>query len=344
MARTHVWLLSLGGPDGEAAVQPWLERVYRDPMMLPLPVAWLQWIVAWIYSRIHAKRLVPACRQLGGAVPQLTRVEEQARRLEGMLGSRYRCHAVFRHWGPSAAAAAASVGRGDQVVLLPMYPQFHAGASRAATDEARRALKGKRVQVAQVDGWATDPGYVGAVANTVREAILEVSRDQDYAVVFVARGLPRRQAKSDPYVPQVRATADAVRAAVGFRGQWHLSFFPHLGPGAPMGPPPGAVLQAVADAGIRAVVAVPLGLVCEDIGARLGPGSALARQAEALGISCFHAAVAPIARPDFSRVLVGIVRRAERGAGWSLPEDQVRDDVAVELASQGAVQLSDAAP
>ena len=207
MARTHIWLLALGGPEREADLGPWLQAVVRDPSMVPVPFAWLTWLFAWLLVRARAPAYAPVHRQLTGGAPQLGAVEQAARELERLLGARYRSTAVFRHSGADVARAAAGVAPGDQVLLLPMHPQLHGGAVRSALYEAKAALNGKRAKVAQIESWATHAPYIDTLAAAARRALLQPEGGRP-GLLLLARGLSAAQGEAgDPYPKQAQATA-----------------------------------------------------------------------------------------------------------------------------------------
>src|ERR1051325_12704 len=139
MRRRAVVLMNLGGPDSPEAVQPFLYNLFSDPAIIRVPRL-LRLPLAWM---IAARRTVTAQRiyaQLGGSSPLLANTEAQARSLEAELSGGYRCFIAMRYWHPLTAAAVAAVKAWDpdEIVLLPLYPQFSTtttGSSLAAWHE-----------------------------------------------------------------------------------------------------------------------------------------------------------------------------------------------------------------
>ncbi len=338
MARTHIWLLALGGPEREEDLRPWLSAVLRDPSMMPVPMRMLTWIIVWMLLRARAPAYTPVHRQLSGGAPQLQGVEHTARELERLLGSRYRATAVFRHHGADLARAAAGVAPNDQVLLLPMHPQLHGGAVRAALYEAKASLQAKKAKVAQIESWATHAPYVEALAAAARRALLDPTEGRA-GLLILARGLPEAQAAAgDPYPKQAQATAAALAAALGPTLPWRLAFAP-VGflarPFRSHGPPIEAALEALAHRGVQRVIVVPIGAATDDLEgawARQGP---LRAAAAAAGLRLVMAE-SPASSAGFSRALIGLIHRAEREAGWPRPEDRYQDAIRAELAAQGA--------
>src|SRR6516165_10013769 len=143
MTRVAVVLMNLGGPDSLASVQPFLLNLFSDPAIIGLPGflrAPLARFVAW--RRAPVARDIYA--RLGGRSPLLGNTEAQARALEAALGPGYRCFVAMRYWHPLSAATAREVAEWapDEIVCLPLYPQFStttrccAGAPKATLSTA----------------------------------------------------------------------------------------------------------------------------------------------------------------------------------------------------------------
>ena len=64
--------------------------------------------------------------RLGGRSPLLANTEAQARALEAALGPGHRCFVAMRYWQPLSAETARAVAEWapDEIVCLPLYPQF----------------------------------------------------------------------------------------------------------------------------------------------------------------------------------------------------------------------------
>src|SRR6266513_1852422 len=153
MTRTAVVLMNLGGPDRLEAVQPFLFNLFSDPAILRLP-AFFRLPLARIVSWRRAPVAREIYRRLGGGSPLMVNTQAQARALEGVLGPRNRCFVAMRYWHPTSEEAAAEVAawNADQIVCLPLYPQFsttttvsslaawHAAAARRGIDRPVRSV------------------------------------------------------------------------------------------------------------------------------------------------------------------------------------------------------------
>src|SRR5262245_23363841 len=126
MTRTAVVLFNLGGPDSLDAVQPFLTNLFSDPAIIRLPG-----LLRGVVARLIARRRTPTARhiyaQMGNRSPILPNTEAQARVLEQALtGEDAKAFIAMRYWHPMTAEAVTAVKSyaPDQVILLPLYPQF----------------------------------------------------------------------------------------------------------------------------------------------------------------------------------------------------------------------------
>jgi len=228
-SRVAVVLFNLGGPDAPESVRPFLENLFMDPAILRVP----GWIRPWL-GRFIAKRRTPAATEnyaiLGGRSPLLELTEAQARSLEDALANdaaEYRCFVAMRYWHPlsDAAARAVAAWAPDEVLLLPLYPQYSTtttGSSVAAWTVAAKQA-GVRVPTTTLCCYHSDPAFAAATAALVREAYwrarAEVPADTGLRVLFSAHGLPETIVKGgDPYQWQVERTVAAVVGQLAIPG------------------------------------------------------------------------------------------------------------------------------
>ncbi len=84
MARIAVVMLNLGGPDGPAAVEPFLFNLFNDKAIISTPQP-----LRWLLARLISRRRAPIAREIygkiGGGSPLLPNTIAQARALERAL-------------------------------------------------------------------------------------------------------------------------------------------------------------------------------------------------------------------------------------------------------------------
>src|SRR5437660_3439883 len=236
VARTAVVLMNLGGPDRLEAVQPFLFNLFSDPAILRLP-AFARLPLAYVISRRRARVAREIYRKLGGGSPLLANTEAQARALEAVLGPQHRCFVAMRYWDPTSEQAAREVAdwAADEVVCLPLYPQFSTTttASSLAAWRASASRRGIESQTRVVCCYPADPGFVDAVAGLIRPALdMAAGHDKPPRLLLTAHGLPKRIVQAgDPYPDQVETTAAAVIGALNQPGlDWTACYQSRVGP------------------------------------------------------------------------------------------------------------------
>ncbi|MEQ8505425.1 MAG: ferrochelatase [Rhodospirillales bacterium] len=216
--KRAVILFNLGGPDGPDAVKPFLFNLFNDPAIIDLPNPF-RWIIAKMISRRRAPIAREIYSQIGGKSPLMKETAAQARALEQILNGpgkpETRVFVCMRYWHPLSAGAARAVAdfNPDEVIELPLYPQYSTTTSGSSLKDWRRAAKkaGITAEGKAVCCYPTAPGLITAQADLVAEGILAAKERGTPRVLFSAHGLPKKViAKGDPYQWQVEQTSEAV--------------------------------------------------------------------------------------------------------------------------------------
>jgi ferrochelatase len=125
MSRTAIILFNLGGPDSLEAVRPFLFNLFNDPAIIRVPTL-LRRTLAALISRRRAPVAREIYAKMGNRSPILPNTEAQAKVLEHALGGDAKAFIAMRYWHPMTAETVKAVKAyaPDQVILLPLYPQF----------------------------------------------------------------------------------------------------------------------------------------------------------------------------------------------------------------------------
>ena len=133
--KKAVILFNLGGPDKLENVEPFLFNLFYDPAILSLP-GFLRYPLAKLIANRRAPTAKKIYQELGGSSPILKLTEEQSSALETKLNkddnsSDYKCFVVMRCWHPRAENVIKAVinYNPDEIILMPLYPQFSAATS-----------------------------------------------------------------------------------------------------------------------------------------------------------------------------------------------------------------------
>jgi protoporphyrin/coproporphyrin ferrochelatase len=209
----------------------------------------------------------------------------------------------MKHWTPriAEAAEAAVAGGADTVVGLVLAPHYSSLSIAGYRKQLEDALDG-RAELAFVESWHDEPGFVEVLAGRVR--------DTKAHVVFTAHSLPQRiLEEGDPYKDQLLETSRLVAERAGL-GEWSFSFQSESQTGEPwLGPDILDHLEELHAAGVREVLVCPVGFVADHLEIRWDLDNEAAEKAQELGLS-FARIEMPNADPAFVEVLAGLVRRA----------------------------------
>jgi ferrochelatase len=269
--RIAVVLFNLGGPDSAAAVAPFLYNLFSDPAIIGLP-----WPLRQLVAKLIAHRRAATARaiyaRIGDRSPILPNTEAQAAALAEQLRDlgAIEVYCCMRYWQPMSDAVAASVKSfaPDEVVLLPLYPQFSSTttASSYRAWMASAAAVGLRGSTKLVCCYPTEPGFVAAAAALVRSGIVEsrTRTDRPLRILFSAHGLPKKiVSRGDPYPSQVEQSARAIAAALGLAAaEWRVCYQSRVGPLEWLGPYADEEIRRAGRDGV-AVVLFPIAFVSE---------------------------------------------------------------------------------
>jgi len=325
MQRVAVVLFNLVGPDRPESIRPFLENLFTDPAILRVPGFLRPWL-----GRFIARRRTPLATEnyaiLGGRSPLLELTEGQASALQASLaeagGAEYRCFIAMRYWHPMSDAAAREVAawRPDEVLLLPLYPQYSTtttGSSGAAWDEAAKRA-GLAVPTTLLCCYHSDPGFADATAALLREAWTraqaELPAGAKLRLLFSAHGLPESIVKQgDPYQWQVERSVAAVVERLGIDGLDHQTCYQSrvtpqkwLGPGIEQ-----ALERAAQDR--TAVLVCPIAFVSEHSETLVELDVEYREEARRLGVPGYFRVPAQNADPGFIAALRDLALRALAG-------------------------------
>jgi ferrochelatase len=263
-------LFNLGGPDSPAAVRPFLQNLFSDPAIISLPG-----ILRRPLAKLIAARRAPVARKiyehLGGGSPILPETEAQARALEAELaraGHQAKCFIAMRCWHPFTheAVAAVKAFAPDEIVLLPLYPQYSTTTTQSSLTEWRRQANRGGISAPQheVCCYPTETGFISALADLLSGALGKANPAISYRVLFSAHGLPKRVVdRGDPYQWQVERTVEAVLARLKRPElDWTICYQSRVGPLEWIGPATDAEIRRAGADG-KGIIVVPVAFVSE---------------------------------------------------------------------------------
>jgi ferrochelatase len=314
--RLAIVLFNLGGPDSPKAVRPFLLNLFRDPAILRVPF-FIRPLLALIIAQLRVKPASENYAILGGKSPLLDLTKDQGRALEAALAARgvvARCFIAMRYWHPFSGETAREVKawNPDEVVLLPLYPQFSTTTTGSSLTDWRNAAAkaGLARQTTTICCFHRHGGYVAATASLVRNALAQAreTATAPIRVLFSAHGLPETiVAQGDPYQFQIEATVAAVVAALDEPGlDWQVCYHSRATPQTWLEPSTESVIEKAAEDKV-AVLVVPIAFVSEHSETLVELDVEYRDLAERLGVPGYFRAPAQNSDPGFIDALADLV-------------------------------------
>ena len=317
MNRTAVVLFNLGGPDSLDAVEPFLFNLFNDPAIVGLPT-----LIRRPLARLISKRRGPIARsiyqELGGRSPLLELTQAQAHALEADLSQRgleARTFVCMRYWHPMSGETAQSVAAyaPDNVVLLPLYPQFSTTTSGSSIADWRRSAGQVGVGGSEhvICCYPTLRGFIAAQVRLIRSELEKMKDVGRPRVLFSAHGLPKRiVARGDPYPSQVEQSANAIISGLGLNDlDTVVCFQSRVGPLQWIGPETEEELQRAGQDGVPVVV-VPIAFVSEHSETLVELDIEYAEKAVEFGVPHYARVPAVGTSPEFVSGLADLVEEA----------------------------------
>jgi len=291
--RVAVVLFNLGGPDAPKSVRPFLFNLFSDPAIIGLP-SFLRIPLAALIAGLRDRSARANYARMGGASPLLAETGAQSEALKAALqarlpGATVESFIAMRYWRPFSAETAAAVAAfaPDDIVLLPLYPQFST-TTTASSLKAWEAVYRGPGRSRSVCCYPMLDGLVEAHARRIEAAWDAAGRPEPVRLIFSAHGLPQSVVQAgDPYAVQVAATAQAVasRLPAGL-SDWRIAYQSRVGPMTWLAPTTRDEIEAAASDGVGVVIS-PIAFVSEHVETLVELDRDYRVVAEAIGISAY---------------------------------------------------------
>ena len=267
--KKAIILFNLGGPDKIENVEPFLFNLFNDPAILNLPT-FLRYPLAKLISKRRAPVAKKIYAELGGSSPILKLTKEQSNALEIKLKhaqkeDEYKCFIIMRCWNPRAKDVIKDVQlyNPDEVVLMPLYPQYSAATSGSSIKEWKDVCKKNNyhVKTSTICCYPTDQNFI----NAHTKEIIKKTRDlKNFKLIFSAHGLPEKNIKKgDPYQWQVEQSVKKIVKSLNDKNlDWILSYQSRVGPLKWIGPSTEDIIIENSKIG-KHIVLVPIAFVSE---------------------------------------------------------------------------------
>lgn len=334
--KTAIVLFNLGGPSDLASVEPFLVNLFSDREIIELPLgAALQPVMARLIAKMRGPSVRKNYARIGGGSPQLRITRAQAEALEEQLNAglagrgAFQVFIAMRYTRPSSADALEAIAAAGirRIVTLTLFPHWSKATTGSSRNEFDRALADPRwatnqFEVSHIEHYYSDPGYLDAMAATVRDAWDAIPAEQRNraVIVFSAHGLPQKFIdEGDPYVAHIQATRWGILERLGLPNRQLLAYQSRTGPVKWLGPGTEETIEELAREGVTDVFVVPLSFVSDHIETLYEVDMLFADAARDAGITGYYRPDALNTHPLFINALAGLVRRH---AGSDVDEEE----------------------
>jgi protoporphyrin/coproporphyrin ferrochelatase len=315
--KVAVVLFNLGGPDTPDSIEPFLRNLFSDPAVLPLPS-----ILRLPLAKFIAAKRVPSAREIyakiGGCSPILSETKAQAQALEAALGRDFRCFISMRCWKPFSddAVAAIKAWGAEQIVLIPLYPQFSTATTGSSFVDWTRAAAAAELNLATVRicCYPEQSGFISALAGLIVEAAAKAKSGISYRLLLSAHGLPERMIRNgDPYKSHVEKTAAALTKKLGM-DDILVCYQSRVGPMKWIGPATDSEIKRAGADG-KGIIIAPIAFVSEHSETLVELDIEYALLAKNCGVKDYIRVPAVGIRADFIAGLAKLVSDALAGKG-----------------------------
>ena len=314
--RVGIVLFQLGGPDTLEAIQPFLYNLFCDPDIIDFPFARIgRKPLAKLISSTRARKVQHHYATIGGGSPIRRHTERQARALESELRSQgidAHCFVAMRYWHPFTREAIEQLQAAecDEVVLLPMYPQYSSTTTGSSLNEWRRLFRDD-MPTHCVETFYRHTMYLDSVVEKVNEALSRFPEAARPEIVFSAHSIPMSVIeRGDPYQRQIEETVRLVSERGGWSNSYRLCYQSKVGASRWLQPSLTHTLRQLVGEKVREVCIVPIAFVSDHV-ETLGEINHEARHlAEHLGFGQFEMSAGLNDSPKFIQALGQIVQEA----------------------------------
>ena len=265
--KKAVILFNLGGPDKLESVEPFLFNLFNDPAIISIPS-----IIRYPLAKFISKKRAPIAkniyREIGNKSPILELTQNQAKSLEEHLLKKgnYKCFVIMRCWHPRASNIIKKVKEynPEEIILLPLYPQYSASTSGSSIKEWNDLCEKQnyKVKTKTICCYPTESNFIESHALLIKKTIKDL--DKNFKLLFSAHGLPENKIKKgDPYQWQVEQTVEKIMDKLKNEDlDYIISYQSRVGPLKWIGPSTDDIITKYSKEK-KGIVIVPIAFVSE---------------------------------------------------------------------------------
>lgn len=307
-AYDAVLLVSFGGPEGPADVMPFLDNVLRGKNV----------------PRARMLAVAEHYAHFGGVSPLNAQNRALVSALESELqahGSRLPVYWGNRNWHPMLADTLSQMARDGVRRALGFFSSAYSSYSscrqyREDIERAQASVGPDAPQVDKLRAYFNHPGFIGPMAQRVRDALDRIPAERQAAAraVFTAHSIPLSMSETSQYVAQLAEASRLVCEALGVVNH-ELAYQSRSGPPQQPWLEPDIldVLERLhAEGKTRDVVVVPIGFLSDHIEILWDLDTEAQQLAQRLGLNLVRAATVG-SHPNFVRMIRELIEERVQG-------------------------------
>ena len=208
--KTGVLIINLGTPDSTSwlDIRKYLKEFLSDKRVIEInPIIW-QFILNVFILTFRPSKTAKAYKEIWmkdkNISPLLHYTQKQAEKLSNiMLEKNLIIDYAMRYGNPSIKSKIATLHEMgcENLIILPLYPQYAAATTATVCDEVYRTLMKMRWQPSLkiVPHYESDPLYIEALVSSLNKKIKEINWKPDL-ILASYHGIPQKYFdKGDPY-------------------------------------------------------------------------------------------------------------------------------------------------
>ncbi len=314
--KKAVILFNLGGPDKLESVETFLFNLFNDPAIINIPSIF-RYPLAKFISKKRAPIAKNIYKEIGNKSPILELTQDQAKSLENNLSKKgdYKCFVIMRCWHPRASDVIKKVREynPEEIILLPLYPQYSASTSGSSINEWDDLCKKKNyhVKTKTICCYPTENNFIASHISLMTK-VLKAIEDNNFKLIFSAHGLPKSKIKKgDPYQWQVEETVKKIMSNLEDENlNYIISYQSRVGPLKWIGPSTDKVIIKYSKEK-KGIVIVPISFVSEHSETLVELDIEYKKLAEKNGCSFYKRVAAPGTEENFIKGLTELVLKQE---------------------------------
>ena len=264
--KTGVLIVNLGTPDSTSwlDIRKYLKEFLSDRRVIEVnPFIWQIILNLFILTfrpskTAHAYKKI--WRKESNESPLLFFTRTQADKLKSKIGNeKIIVDFAMRYGNPSIKSKLSKLKENgcENIVILPLYPQYAAATTATVCDEVYRSLMKMRWQPSLqiIPHYESEPLYIDALVNSIENKIAEINWKPDL-IISSYHGIPKSYfAKGDPYHCYCQKTTRLLKEKFN-KVEIHTTFQSRFGPQEWLTPYTDKTLESLPNKGIKNLLVI----------------------------------------------------------------------------------------